>query len=68
MQFTFQQTQGCRGKTSQKYQVICRSGEEVGNDQSQRAFGARYYDRNPHERSPIEQEFARNKAQRGDDD
>ncbi|ARV59237.1 hypothetical protein BZZ01_11910 [Nostocales cyanobacterium HT-58-2] len=41
--------------------MLQRAGEELGNDQPQRAFGAKDYDR-----SPIEQELARNKAQRGD--
>ncbi len=41
--------------------MLQRAGEELGNDQPQRAFGAKDYDR-----SPIEQELARNKAHRGD--
>ncbi|WP_017317124.1 hypothetical protein [Mastigocladopsis repens] len=41
--------------------MLQRVGEELGNDQPQRAFGAKDYDR-----SPIEQELARNKADRGD--
>jgi hypothetical protein len=43
--------------------MLQRAGEELGNNQIQRAFGAQDY-----ERSPIEQELARNKAQRGDYD
>lgn len=41
--------------------MLQRAGEELGNDQPQRVFGAKDYDR-----SPIEQELARNKAHRGD--
>jgi|GEM_PF-1362630 hypothetical protein len=43
--------------------MLKRAGEELGNDQIQRAFGARDY-----ERSDIEKELARNKAARGDVD
>lgn len=41
--------------------MLQRAGEELGNDQPQRAFGSQDYDR-----SQIEQELARNKAERGD--
>jgi hypothetical protein len=41
--------------------MLKRAGEELGNDQIPRAFGAKDY-----ERSEIEQELARNKAARGD--
>jgi hypothetical protein len=41
--------------------MLQRAGEELGNDQLQRAFGSQDYDR-----SAIEKELARNKADRGD--
>jgi hypothetical protein len=41
--------------------MLQRLGEELGNDQPQRAFGAKDYDH-----SPLEQELARHKAERGD--
>ena len=44
-------------------EMLKRAGEELGNDQVQRAFGAKDY-----ERSPLEQELARNKAARGDEE
>ncbi len=42
-------------------EMLKRAGEELGNDQVQRVFGSQDY-----ERSPLEEELARNKAQRGD--
>ena len=42
-------------------EMLNRAGEELGNDQVQRVFGSQDY-----ERSPLEEELARNKAQRGD--
>lgn len=41
--------------------MLKRAGEELGNDLPKRAAGANDYDR-----SKVEQELARNKAQRGD--
>lgn len=42
-------------------EMLKRAGEELGNDQVQRAFGAEDYDR-----SGLEAELARNKAKRGE--
>lgn len=42
-------------------EMLKRAGEELGNNQVQRAFGADDYDR-----SGLEEELARNKAKRGE--
>lgn len=44
-------------------EMLKRAGEELGNDQVQRAFGAKDYNR-----SPVEKELARNQGQDDDDD
>ncbi|MBR8836661.1 MAG: hypothetical protein DSM106950_22255 [Stigonema ocellatum SAG 48.90 = DSM 106950] len=52
---------GTGSRQKNPIEMLKRAGEELGNNQIQRAFGAEDY-----ERSPVEQELARNKAQRGD--
>lgn len=52
---------GSGSRQKNPLEMLKRAGEELGNDQVQRAFGAEDYDR-----SGLEQELARNKAKRGD--
>ena len=52
---------GTGSRQKNPVEMLQRAGEELGNNQVQRAFGAEDY-----ERSPLEQELARNKAKRGD--
>lgn len=52
---------GAGSRQKNPAEMLKRAGEELGNDQVQRAFGAKDYDR-----SGLEKELARNKAQRGD--
>ncbi len=52
---------GTGSRQKNPVEMLKRAGEELGNDQVQRAFGSEDY-----ERSPLEEELARNKAQRGD--
>ncbi len=52
---------GTGSRQKNPVEMLKRAGEELGNNQVQRAFGSEDY-----ERSPLEEELARNKAQRGD--